>query len=138
MSIVSSSRQSILFVLSAENKQQDSYGDADMKYVLLYHPTIAVVTAACLVKTAFTYNVIVGQVLDDHKRNGFIEVANIPIPVQFSCWPQLLLSQILLPQANVSFTGHLCGIFAGLLHVFLPKAGTAYTVYCLWCACCML
>ena len=93
----------------------------------------AAVKATCL-PDSITDNVIVGQVMDDHKRTGlisFIQVANIPIPVQFSCWPQLLLSQILLPQANVSFTGHLCGIFAGLLHVFLPKAGTAHEVSCL-------
>ena len=82
-------------------------------------------------QTLFRVDLTVGQVMDDHKRTGlvsFIEAAKIPIPVQFSCWPQLLLSQILLPQANVSFTGHLCGIFAGLLHVFLPKAGTAYII----------
>ncbi|KAL3147378.1 hypothetical protein ABBQ32_002858 [Trebouxia sp. C0010 RCD-2024] len=63
------------------------------------------------------------QVMHDHKRAGvvsFLEVA--AIPVQFRCWLQLLLAQIMLPDAGVSFTGHLCGIFAGLLHVYLPKA----------------
>ena len=68
----------------------------------------------------------VGQVMDDHKRFGLANVLEVAaIPVQFRCWPQLLLAQLMLPTTHVSFTGHLCGIFAGLLHVYLPKAGTA-------------
>lgn len=75
------------------------------------------------------FDVIVDQVVDDHSRSGYLKFVQVAtIPVQFSCWPQLLLSQILLPQTSVSFAGHLCGIVAGLLHVFLPKAGTSYHV----------
>lgn len=73
------------------------------------------------------------QVMHDHKRAGvvsFLEVA--AIPVQFRCWLQLLLAQIMLPDAGVSFTGHLCGIFAGLLHVYLPKAGMPLPSHFVW------
>lgn len=63
------------------------------------------------------------QVMDDHKEVGLVNLLEVAaIPVQFRCWPELLLAQIMLPHAHVSFTGHLCGILAGLLHVYLPKA----------------
>ena len=45
------------------------------------------------------------------------------IPVRFSCWSHLVVTQALLSCDHVSFKGHLSGILAGLLHVFLPKAG---------------
>jgi len=45
------------------------------------------------------------------------------IPVRFSCWSNLVVTQALLSCDHVSFKGHLSGILAGLLHVFLPKAG---------------
>ncbi|KAL3136320.1 hypothetical protein ABBQ38_005584 [Trebouxia sp. C0009 RCD-2024] len=63
------------------------------------------------------------QVMDDHRRGGLVSLLEVAtIPVQFRCWLQLLLAQFMLPDAHVGFTGHLCGIFAGLLHVYLPKA----------------
>lgn len=43
------------------------------------------------------------------------------VPLQYHCWINLIYNQIMMP--HVSFTGHLCGILAGLVHVFLPKAG---------------
>ncbi len=42
-------------------------------------------------------------------------------PAKFSCWISLAVTQFLVPQA--SFTGHLCGVLAGLMHVYIPKAG---------------
>jgi len=45
-------------------------------------------------------------------------------PAKFSCWISLAVTQILVPQA--SFTGHLCGVLAGLMHVYIPKAGTEF------------
>lgn len=46
------------------------------------------------------------------------------IPAKFSCWANLAVTQLLVPQA--SLTGHLCGIVAGLAHMYIPKAGTLY------------
>lgn len=43
------------------------------------------------------------------------------VPLQYQCWMNLIYNQVTVPHA--SFTGHLCGILAGLVHVFLPKAG---------------
>lgn len=79
--------------------------------------------------------------MDDHKEVGLVNLLEVAaIPVQFRCWPELLLAQIMLPHAHVSFTGHLCGIFAGLLHVYLPKAGTALHILLgfVWPVTCML
>lgn len=46
------------------------------------------------------------------------------VPVQYHCWINLIYNQIMMPR--VSFTGHFCGILAGLVHVFLPKAGKTF------------
>lgn len=71
--------------------------------------------------------------MDDHRRGGLVSLLEVAtIPVQFRCWLQLLLAQFMLPDAHVGFTGHLCGIFAGLLHVYLPKAGTPLLSPCIW------
>lgn len=48
-------------------------------------------------------------------------VSSLEMPAKFSCWASLAVTQYLVPQA--SFTGHLCGLLAGLLHVYIPKAG---------------
>lgn len=44
------------------------------------------------------------------------------MPARFCCWASLAVSQVLVPQA--SLTGHVCGVIAGLAHVYIPKAGT--------------
>ena len=41
-----------------------------------------------------------------------------PVPVRYACWAELLLIQLLVP--NASFTGHLAGILVGLLYVKGP------------------
>ena len=64
------------------------------------------------------------QVVADHMRGGTVSVfgmSGLVAPAKFSCWISLAVSQILVPQA--SFTGHLCGVLAGLMHVYIPKAG---------------
>ncbi|DBA66190.1 TPA: hypothetical protein ACH3X2_002573 [Trebouxia sp. C0005] len=64
------------------------------------------------------------QVVADYTRQGAASVMNLTaIPVRFSCWSNLVVTQALLSCDHVSFKGHLSGILAGLLHVFLPKAG---------------
>jgi len=63
-------------------------------------------------------------VVADYTRQGAASVMNLTaIPVRFSCWSNLVVTQALLSCDRVSFKGHLSGILAGLLHVFLPKAG---------------
>ncbi|KAL3141083.1 hypothetical protein ABBQ38_003439 [Trebouxia sp. C0009 RCD-2024] len=63
------------------------------------------------------------QVVTDHMRGGRVTVMGISgldIPAKFSCWATLAVTQLLVPKA--SLTGHLCGIVAGLIHVYIPKA----------------
>ena len=60
----------------------------------------------------------------DYTRQGTASVMNLTaIPVRFSCWSHLAVTQALLSCDHASFKGHLSGVLAGLLHVFLPKAG---------------
>lgn len=54
-------------------------------------------------------------------------ISGLDIPAKFSCWATLAVTQLLVPKA--SLTGHLCGIVAGLIHVYIPKAGTAHPCY---------
>ncbi len=64
------------------------------------------------------------QVVADHLRGGTVSVfgiSGLEAPAKFSCWISLAVTQFLVPQA--SFTGHLCGVLAGLMHVYIPKAG---------------
>ena len=64
------------------------------------------------------------QVVADDMRGGRVSVMGISgldMPAKFSCWASLAITQLIVPQA--SFTGHLCGIIAGLAHIYLPKAG---------------
>ena len=60
-------------------------------------------------------------------RGGTVSVfgiSGLEAPAKFSCWISLAVTQILVPQA--SFTGHLCGVLAGLMHVYIPKAGMEF------------
>ena len=41
-----------------------------------------------------------------------------PVPIRYACWVELVLIQLLVP--NASFTGHLAGILVGLLYVKGP------------------
>lgn len=41
-----------------------------------------------------------------------------PVPMRWACWAELVLIQLLLP--NASFTGHLAGILVGLMYVKGP------------------
>lgn len=63
------------------------------------------------------------QVVADHMRGGRVSlfgISGLEMPAKFSCWASLAVTQFLVPEA--SFTGHLCGVLAGLLHVYIPKA----------------
>ncbi|DBB01378.1 TPA: hypothetical protein ACH3X1_000046 [Trebouxia sp. C0004] len=48
---------------------------------------------------------------------------NLLVPVRFSCGSNLVVTQALLSCDHTSFKGHLSSTMAGLVHVFLPKAG---------------
>ena len=41
-----------------------------------------------------------------------------PVPMRWACWVELLLIQLLVP--NASFTGHLAGILVGLMYIKGP------------------
>ncbi|GMT37493.1 hypothetical protein PFISCL1PPCAC_28790, partial [Pristionchus fissidentatus] len=42
----------------------------------------------------------------------------LPVPSRYACWAELLLIQVLSP--NASFVGHLAGILAGLAYTMGP------------------
>lgn len=46
-------------------------------------------------------------------------IFGLSMPGGVSPWAELVLASVMMP--NVSFLGHLCGILAGLLYLYLPK-----------------
>uniref|UniRef100_A0A7M5V7F1 Peptidase S54 rhomboid domain-containing protein n=2 Tax=Clytia hemisphaerica TaxID=252671 RepID=A0A7M5V7F1_9CNID len=60
------------------------------------------------------------KVLTTASSDGNQSVMGLPIvvPTRYACWVELVLIQILVP--NASFTGHLAGILVGLLYVYGP------------------
>lgn len=53
-----------------------------------------------------------------HLPPGITNVMMFPVPSRIACWVELILIQLLVP--NASFTGHLAGILVGLLYVKGP------------------
>lgn len=53
------------------------------------------------------------------------QIFHIRLPGGTAPWTELLLASLLMPR--VSFLGHLCGIFAGLIYVFLSARITSMT-----------
>lgn len=45
-------------------------------------------------------------------------ISGMPVPSRYACWAELLLIQLVTP--NASFTGHLAGILVGLAYVWGP------------------
>ena len=60
------------------------------------------------------------KVLTTSHSNNSVSVMGMPllVPARYACWVELILIQILVPQA--SFTGHLSGILVGLICVYGP------------------
>lgn len=60
-------------------------------------------------------------VLNSDRRYGAeaSRIFGVTIPGGRAPWAELLLAQLLLP--NVSFLGHLSGILAGLIYVYIPR-----------------
>ncbi|GMR31832.1 hypothetical protein PMAYCL1PPCAC_02027, partial [Pristionchus mayeri] len=50
----------------------------------------------------------------------------LPVPSRYACWAELILIQMLSP--NASFVGHLAGILAGLLYTMGPLRRTVEAV----------
>lgn len=55
-------------------------------------------------------------VLNYRAQGGTSYVMGIPIPVKYAAWAELVLIQLITPQA--SFVGHLCGILAGIMWIY--------------------
>ena len=51
-------------------------------------------------------------------RNESVMGLPILVPSKYACWVELIVIQILVP--NASFTGHLAGILVGLLYIYGP------------------
>ena len=60
------------------------------------------------------------KVLTTASSSGNEQIMGLPIvvPSRYACWVELVVIQILVP--NASFTGHLAGILVGLLYVHGP------------------
>lgn len=54
------------------------------------------------------------------------QIFGINLPGGAAVWTELLIASALMP--NVSFVGHLCGIFAGMIYVYAPKAVVLYVL----------
>ena len=53
--------------------------------------------------------------LTTYHSDGYSTVMFFPIPTRYACWAELVLIQMMVP--NASFTGHLAGILVGVLYV---------------------
>ncbi|KAI3424345.1 hypothetical protein D9Q98_009898 [Chlorella vulgaris] len=56
------------------------------------------------------------KVVLNSRTPGWSQIYGVPLPTKYACWGELVVAQLMVPQA--SFTGHLCGILAGLLYVY--------------------
>ena len=56
----------------------------------------------------------------DNMWHESVRVVGLPVtvPAQFACWVELVLIQLLVP--NASFTGHLAGILTGFAYLYGP------------------
>ena len=85
----------------------------------------------CLISLCCQYvSILHAQVVADQSRTttvgpfgGFVHIRGLCTPAKFSCWLLLAIRYLFAPDAVTAFTGHLCGVIAGLLHVYIPKAG---------------
>lgn len=60
------------------------------------------------------------KVVLNHNSSGWTDVGiGIRLPTKYAAWAELLIIQLITP--NVSFLGHLCGIAAGLMHVYVTR-----------------
>jgi rhomboid domain-containing protein 1 len=59
------------------------------------------------------------KVVLNHNSAGWSEIYGVTIPTKFAAWGELVVAQLLIP--NASFFGHLCGILAGLLYVLVTS-----------------
>ena len=60
------------------------------------------------------------KVLTTASSNGNEQILGLPIvvPTKYACWVELIVIQIMVP--NASFTGHLAGILVGLMYIYGP------------------
>lgn len=54
-----------------------------------------------------------------HNTPGWTVVAGFRLPIRYVAWAELVIAQFVSPEA--SFVGHLCGILAGLLHIYVSR-----------------
>lgn len=54
-----------------------------------------------------------------HNAPGWTVVAGFRLPIRYVAWVELVIAQLVSPEA--SFVGHLCGILAGLIHIYVSR-----------------
>lgn len=57
------------------------------------------------------------KIILNSRSAGWSTVAGFRLPTKYAAWAELVAIQLISPEA--SFLGHLCGIVAGLLHVYV-------------------
>ena len=57
------------------------------------------------------------KVILNSQSAGWSSVMGIRLPTKYAAWAELIAIQLISPEA--SFLGHLCGIVAGLRHVYI-------------------
>jgi hypothetical protein len=55
----------------------------------------------------------------NHVSPGLTNVWGISVPMKYAAWLELVLVSFISPRA--SFVGHLCGIFAGITYIHIPR-----------------
>lgn len=62
------------------------------------------------------------QVVRGESRRGtLVSALGLPLPAQWGWVAQLALTHVAAPDA--SFAGHVCGVLAGIAHVYLLRPG---------------
>ncbi len=79
----------------------------------------------------FAFWCLVFQVVRGESRRGtLVSALGLPLPAQWGWVAQLALTHVAAPDA--SFAGHVCGVLAGIAHVYLLRPGEGRLAVGVW------